>query len=270
MLLFSSLGGRDPIVVGGTGGSGTRALHRALTAAGVYMGANLNDSGDAMDFEPFLDETINPVLARTRSLNYRLSDLPPDLVGAARRQFRGALAAYLRRRPRDMRRRQPWGWKNPRSMYILPFILDRCPAMRFIHLVRDGRDMAVSSNQNQPRKHYAALFGEAYAEGSPDASIALWARANSDVAAWGRARLGMRYKLMRFEDLCAEPVEMLREALRWIGAAPDRPAAIAEAVAAIARPASLGRWHRLDADLLARLDAVGAAALRSFGYPWAP
>ena len=45
----------NPVVIGGTGGSGTRAVQSALAAAGVFMGERLNESGDAMDFEPFLD-----------------------------------------------------------------------------------------------------------------------------------------------------------------------------------------------------------------------
>ena len=48
---------------------------------------------------------------------------------------------------------RPWGWKEPRSIYLLPFFHQQLPALRFLHVVRDGRDMALSANQNQLRKH---------------------------------------------------------------------------------------------------------------------
>ena len=46
-----------------------------------------------------------------------------------------------------------WGWKEPRSIYLLPFFHRHLPGLRFLHVVRDGRDMAFSENQNQLRKH---------------------------------------------------------------------------------------------------------------------
>jgi hypothetical protein len=261
--LLARLAHRAPLVIGGTGGSGTRALQRALATAGVFMGARLNESGDAMDFEPFLDHAINRILEQTRSLDYRLADLPAALLGPLRREFGHALVTYVRERPKL----GAWGWKNPRSMYILPVIFDRCPGMRFIHLVRDGRDMALALNQSQPIKHYAALFGRAYPEGRREAAIELWARANLEIATWCEAWLGTRHRLVRFEDLCADPAGILTGILRWMGAEPADSGRIARAAAAIARPASIGRWRSLDPEQLAGLEAVGARALAEFGYP---
>ena len=43
---------------------------------------------------------------------------------------------------------RPWGWKEPRSIYLLSFLHRHLPALRFLHVVRDGRDMALSKNQN--------------------------------------------------------------------------------------------------------------------------
>lgn len=251
---------RSPLVIGGTGGSGTRVLRSALAAAGVFMGERLNESGDAMDFEPFLDDAINPILARTASLDYGLGDLPAGLTGSIRRQFAGALAVYVRDRPRG----KAWGWKNPRSMYVLPVILDRCPGMRFIHMVRDGRDMAVSTNQNQARKHYEALFGHPLHPDSTLASIELLQKANLDVAAWCRRRLGERHRLVRFEDLCAQPAQVLNGILRWIRGGSGAPAHTP--AAAISAPSSLGRWRSLPLDQLAILEDAARRGLREFGY----
>jgi hypothetical protein len=42
-----------PVVIGATGGSGTRVIHGILETAGLFMGhdQNLNHAGDAMDIE---------------------------------------------------------------------------------------------------------------------------------------------------------------------------------------------------------------------------
>ncbi|BCW93430.1 MAG: hypothetical protein KatS3mg007_1324 [Thermoanaerobaculum sp.] len=53
-----------------------------------------------------------------------------------------------------------WGWKEPRSIYLLPFWNELMPSLRFIHVIRDGRDMAFSANQNQLRKHGKCILGE--------------------------------------------------------------------------------------------------------------
>ena len=54
---------------------------------------------------------------------------------------------------------RPWGWKEPRSVYLLPFLAAELPGLRFLHVVRDGRDMAFSENQVQLRKHGDAVLG---------------------------------------------------------------------------------------------------------------
>src|SRR5215204_6276776 len=124
-------GAVPPIVVGGTGGSGTRVVQAVLTRAGAFMGIRLNVAGDAMDLEPVLDQIINPVIAVTRSLDYAVEDLPNALVGHALSTFDDAVRRYCSERPAGMR----WGWKNPRSMYVLPLIHIRFPEMIFVHVL---------------------------------------------------------------------------------------------------------------------------------------
>ena len=54
----------DPIVIGGSSGSGTRVFSMACIAAGYNMGTHLNHSYDAMDFTTFYDDWINRYLLR--------------------------------------------------------------------------------------------------------------------------------------------------------------------------------------------------------------
>jgi hypothetical protein len=54
-----------------------------------------------------------------------------------------------------------WGWKGPRSVYFLPFyqavFKDN---FRFLHVLRDGRDVAYGDNQMQFWMLCAKLYGE--------------------------------------------------------------------------------------------------------------
>ena len=260
-----------PLIIGATGGSGTRAFQSSLHKAGFFVGTRINHAGDAMDFEPFLDEIINPILRETRSLDYTLDQLSGATAKAAEQGFKAALQSYTADLPKDLPKQAGlWGWKNPRSMYILPIIFAVCPGMSFLHLVRDGRDMALSENQNQPKKHYQALFGDAYQacqDTGPECAIRLWAAANSQVADWGERELGNRYMRVRFEDVCASPRDVMYDTLIKSGIEPavaDRASAGADAV--IKAPSSLGRWQRLSVEDARILTEKCAGTLKRFGY----
>ncbi|MBN8532356.1 MAG: sulfotransferase [Alphaproteobacteria bacterium] len=249
----------SPFVIGGTGGSGTRVVHAVLGQCGVFMGRNLNEAGDAMDFEPFLDEAINPLLSRTRSLNYNLADLGPGPWDEAVEKIQAIIRRYRAEAPRGAK---GWGWKNPRSMYVLPLIHQVFPDFRFIHLVRDGKDMAFSGNQNQPIKHFTAYFDESYDHFSPAHAIRLWARANGDVADWGEKTLKERYLRLRFEDLCLKPTDTIQQLIAWAELAGD-----AENLTSLVDiPSSLGRWKNEDSQVVASLHEAAQPALARFGY----
>ena len=116
---------------------------------------------------------------------------------------------------------------------------DELPGLRFLHVVRDGRDMAFSDNQVQLRKHGDAVLGPARGEPEPERSIALWREINLRAAEHGE-RLGERYLRVRFEDLAAEPVATARRILAFLGLDGDAERIAAEEVGA---PDTIGRWR---------------------------
>jgi Sulfotransferase family len=134
--------------------------------------------------------------------------------------------------------------------------------VRFLHFVRDGRDLAFSENQNQLKTHGKAVLGDDLRKAkTPIRSIALWNRVNAAAADYGEGELGPRYLRVRFEDLCAEPGPTVNRIYDFFGLEGDG-AAIGEAT--VRPPETLGRWrsHKL-ADELTR---TGEATLGRFGY----
>jgi GT2 family glycosyltransferase len=234
---------RGPGVIGATGGSGTRVLARVVRRAGMHVGTDLNRSEDALDFAAFSDRWID---------RFEQGEAPPDLTAELR-----ALVA----RQHAEAGGAPWGWKEPRSLYLLGLLDEQLPGLRFLHVVRDGRDMALSSNQVQLRKHGDAVLGRDD-EPEPLRSIALWREVNLRAADVGE-RLGERYLRLRFEDLCAEPAARVAEVLRFFGLDGDVERIAAEEVQT---PGTLGRWRQADPELRQALTERAADALERFGY----
>jgi hypothetical protein len=252
-MLAPGLAARGPNVVGATGGSGTRVVAQILREAGMFTGERLNAYEDALEFGEFSDRWIDRYLAAGRTPSAAMeAEMRADLQGLVERHCAGI--------PGDAAR---WGWKEPRSIYLLPFWRDAMPSLRFLHFVRDGRDMALSENQNQLKKHGAAVFaGERVSWRRPVRSIALWSTINTWAADWGERELGAAYRCVRFEDLCAEPAPTIAAILEFFGVDGDSAAA----ASLVKPPSSLGRWQGKSARQIARLEEAGRTGLARFGY----
>jgi len=253
----------SPLIIAGTGGSGTRVARQALSCCGLFLGAHLNRSGDAMAFEPWLDEFIDPVLTITHGLDYRPEALPEALHERALEDLRQRVQAYLAELPQPG---APWGLKNPRAMYLLPLWAELFPDLRFLHLVRDGRDMALSENQRQVQKHFLALFGHPPPEHLPTASLELWAKVNRETRQWGERHLGDHYRVLHFEELCRRPREMIAELCAFAGLPPPQGEQLEAAVAVVLPLASSGRWRSADDYSKEVFRRLGRDALTLFGY----
>jgi hypothetical protein len=249
----------DPIVVGATGGSGTRVIARLLQRAGAFMGADVNQAGDSLPIALFLDIWVNVYTARSRLF---LEEEARAVESAMIRSLHEAIGRHLATAPAG-----PWGWKAPNSIYVLPFLNDQFPQVRFVHLIRDGRDMAFSDNQRQLTIHGRSYLTRAEEElhGQRERSVALWALANLEAADYGERVLGERYLRIRFEDLCTEPVATVDRLLTFVGSNADADRLAHDE---ISPPASLGRWRDENARILRRIGRVACLqlALKRFGY----
>jgi Sulfotransferase family len=244
-----------PVVIGALGGSGTRVVARIVAAAGYFLGGNRNVSEDAMEFVEFYDRWINRYVLRHQAPLCGEEDtlMARDFLDSVARHRRDIPAAEA-----------PWGWKEPRSLYLLPFFHAHFPGLKFIHVIRDGRDMAFSANQNQLRKHGGAVLGPALDDApQPVRTAALWTRVNLDAAAYGESRLGGNYLQVQFEALCRDPRRSIQALETFLGGTVDA----ARALDVVVPPPSLGRWRtRGDEALLAAIHAQAGEALRRFDY----
>lgn len=253
-LLSHELAARGPNVIGATGGSGTRVVARIVQAAGMYIGRKRNEYEDALDFSSYFDRWINRYLTDRRAG----PDAPLDHEMSA--DLRSVVAGHCAGIPPDA---SSWGWKEPRSIYLLAFLRGQMPTLRFLHFIRDGRDMAFSDNQKQLIKHgRAALEGRRISWREPVRSIALWSWVNESAADFGERELGSDYLRVRFEDLCATPQQTVDRIYEFFGLEGDVDAAASE----VEPPRTVGRWRDRPKRLVERLEREAKPALRRFGY----
>jgi Sulfotransferase family len=243
-----------PGVIGATGGSGTRVVARILREAGMYIGERRNDYEDALDLGEYSDRWVNRFMTAGAAVAKRT-------VAAMAQDLAAVLRGHLTAMPPDA---VAWGWKEPRSIYLLPFYDVVLPELRFVHFVRDGRDMAFSENQQQLRKHGRAVIGSSRLPWRRRMeSIELWTRVNLLAAEYGERQMGDRYLRIRFEDLCADPATTGERIGRFFGLEED---VAGEARAHVKPPATLGRWRAERARTVERLEQIGGPALKRFGY----
>lgn len=131
------------VTIIGRGHSGTRAISHTLSASGVYMGANINDSGDLVP--PYdLYEACRVMARHVRYLgNHRwdfskLHSMPIDP------EFKRLVESYLSSVLSSTSEHR--GWKLPETTLIYPWIVRMFPDLKYIHWVRDPRDCILGSH----------------------------------------------------------------------------------------------------------------------------
>ena len=130
------LSGERPVVILGRGKSGTRLLSLACDQLGVALGITPRRPAADIDHPPF-QQAVKALGQRYFAAN------AVEAISAKDRQwfeYRAEQTWWF------VRRHSPgslaWGWKWPETYLITPLVYATFPRARFIHLVRDGRDVA--------------------------------------------------------------------------------------------------------------------------------
>src|SRR5436853_410087 len=133
-----------PIVIGATGGSGTRVLARIAKLAGYNLGNNVNSAEDALEFYSFFDIWVD----RFFSAQHQGKTLTSWESARLMENFYAALARHI---PEAERRGMLWGWKAPRSIYLLPFLHGECPRGGFRRIPNAAKLLTRAFRGSLPR-----------------------------------------------------------------------------------------------------------------------
>jgi hypothetical protein len=269
---------RATVAVGGVGGSGTRVVAQVLGALGLHLGEDLNEALDnlwftllfkhreILDFPPERFARYHGLfVAAMQGDPQQLPDadrLRQELLGFERAGLHGR--SWLKARwdslmsPRTVAGAVGWGWKEPNTHMVLEPLLALQPELRYVHVMRNGLDMAFSANQNQLRLWGPRALGRRF-DTSPRASLAFWRWAHERVFALA-ARHPRRVLVLDFDRLCRAPAEELSRLTRSLGL-PTDPTRCLELARLVRTPATVGRFRSADPQLLDQEDVRYVAGL---------
>ena len=141
-----------------------------------------------------------------------------------------------------------WGWKEPASHIYIEYLNEYFGRMKYIHVIRNGLDMAYSNNQSQFYE-YGGLF-DAFVPDSPALApekgyLDYWIKANKRAVGLGKRLLGKRFMLLSFEELCRSTKREIERLISFLDL--DRRSVDIDRLCNIVKkPKSIGRYRDQD------------------------
>jgi len=218
----------DPYIVLCMGGSGSRLLSNVLERSGVFMGGTMLRS-------PWSELRVfyHNIAGFTDRFRYK-NPWPQRWQHKVRKREARTRRIIERRVPKVLVRggykQGPWGFKDPRSVFLGDVYCDVWPKAKLIHLVRDGRDVAARQLTLEP--------GWRRAKNSPLAWLRVWEAHQQKIEELINRR-GMEWIRIRYEDLCLQPAESAKRLSVFL------PAAVEIIEASLVEKAwstSVGKW----------------------------
>lgn len=313
--------GNHAVIVGDMDGSGSRGIVMLLRAGGVWM----RTTNEWLDWAKSEHGLANTLMEQVHSMDYSFKALTRQNQGKARDQVKNVLKEFTNVGQTQLanwphRKRQKYeegldprtcpvriGWKHGPTLFLQPLYEEVTGGrFTFVHLIRDGRDMAFSRNRNNLAKYpkfggqvvglfnlgkktnYNKCFFKAHEKHSAEKDrecivmqMRLWERMNLGAADYGHRQLGLRYVPIRIEDLIL-PADMRVKAktilllFRRLGVTTvttqEQAAALSSRIFGsedLQSHFSITRWGGCGPEILDEVESAGAEGLRRFAYlPW--
>lgn len=241
------------------------------------MGSDLNNANDNLWFtllfkyieifsstEKEFDELLDIMLkgmTGAREFTSHQIDLIDSLASKDREQHP---APWLRQRAinllskkQEIKVADVWGWKEPNSHIVLDRLIDRLENMKYIHVARNGLDMAHSKNQNQLRLWGAHFIHESFSI-IPYYSLKYWRIIHQRVLNIGES-MGNNFLFLNYDNFCLNPESGTRQLCEFLGLKTDE--IVPQLVALIHPPDSIGRFKQHGTEIFSKEDVAYAKSL---------
>lgn len=230
--VFSNLN-NAPIAIGALGGSGTRVVAEILMQAGVYLGDNLNEAHDNLTFTCLLKRPDWYMNSQKKDRIQHLALFGRLMKGEKLTIEERVLysKAYFSNWNYTLKNKikapfkknkeveyVAWGWKEPNTHHYIKELNEVFPNVKYVHVLRNGLDMAFSGNVQQLKnfgKNYDVEYPTEKSQ-IPIAQLEYWLRANSHAISLAQNTFKERFFLLRFEDLCNQPEIIIRDLLKFL------------------------------------------------------
>ena len=207
---------------------------------------------------PFLESDLH-------GMTFNIDTLVDELHAEGRHTMPAIISAIFEKNARGEGKPR-WGDKTPYYVTHLPKLLDWFPDAQIIHLIRDGRDVALSLFGRQHdfyvyNTYYAAEYWESYVEKGH---------------ALGKALSPEQYMELRYVDLLNHPQDNMRRICDFLGIEytsglfemesvddPGKTPLVHEPLKAN----NAGKWRsKMSAAQIKAFESVAGGTLRQFGY----
>jgi hypothetical protein len=151
-----------------------------------------------------------------------------------------------------------WGDKTPEYNHDLPVLLSLFPNAQFVHIVRDGRDVALSS------------FRMPFGAGNAYRAAVDWRLAELRIAHFAASLSADQVSTIRYERMLSNPTQVFANLIDFLGIekTPEVLSAISADIARQLRQDNCGRWRAGLSTAEQRIyESVAGDQLRAAGYP---
>jgi hypothetical protein len=282
---------RNPVIFIGMHRSGTSMLGRLLEELGMFFGAHKDENNEALFFQDINEWLLSQCGARwDKPAAFNEYFWRHDEIGKwAEVYVRNLLASPRFIQFLGVRRfalggtavpNMPWGWKDPRNTFTIPFWLRIFPNAKVISIERNGVDVAQSLLAREIktlgdasqfyRKNRMLFFLRPRESGfahSPrclalEDAFSLWEEYTTQAAAVISQSPAGQVLALRYEDVLDNPIKWLGDSAAFCGLTVSR-AQLEKAVKNIRTDRA--KAYESDADLT-NFAAMHSDALRARGY----
>ena len=239
-----------PVIIIGMSRSGTSMLTRMLESLGLFCGKKLTNNHEALFFREINDWLLaqcgggleNPGVIKHLLSDQEARKLFSEFITFTMKTHRVisylGLGKFLSiRTPANLQ--IPWGWKDPRNTFTLPFWLDIFPEAKVIHIYRHPMDIINSLSTRRKKgllrlseKHrsWRAVYWHYLMQkfipskrvfvdlrgANPEEGLRMWEEYMKEARSHVKS-LGARAIEIKYEDFLDEPARMLEELSEFSG-----------------------------------------------------
>lgn len=225
------------IAIGALGGSGTRAVAKIVKESGVFIGDELNGPLDNLIFTRLFKNPKWNKKAAISDINFRLSVFEKYMKGEkldfgsfyellkVAKSNKLSPSRYnfyfnvLKRRAILEKPRDVWGWKEPNTQFYIKEVLDYFPDLKYIHVIRNGLDMAFSTNKQQLHNwHWKFNIDKDFKNKESFNQLNLWIRSTKKVIKIAQEeKYKNRILILNHTALCDNPKEEIDRIIDFCG-----------------------------------------------------
>ncbi len=255
----------SPIVIGGMGGSGTRVIANILIESGVFLGNDLNRAMDNLVFtrlfkDPMWFRATNKEGIITRLKIFEkymtrqalsLNDLKETFSAFKKNKIHKThkryylkfiLKHFIDKNPSNL-----WGWKEPNTHIYIKYIAQYFDQLRYIHVIRNGLDMAFTKNQQQ-LFNWGFLFDINMSKNKMPLyyhQLNYWIKSNKRAIEIAQNILDHQFYLLNYDHFCLNPSIEIAKLMDFLGIEVKKEKTTS-LIGLVKLPKSIGRYKDKD------------------------